>query len=767
MKTILLSLCAALACGAFAPRAQAQAPAQREPTLEELVAARTNAPPATNAATKAAVNSTNRDVIARQMLRDAISNATAGASNAPIGAPPGALTAPVAVTPAAATNVVATPFPAFPAPPARRVPAALPTPQAPANPNFPGPPTNVANRGLTQAPDAAPDAANAVPGADAGANKEEEVPLINFQAMPLPQFFDFYANLVGRTVLHTAQLPDLKITLKATTQLSRKEAIQACESVLVINGYTMVPLGEKFVTFVQNQAAIQEGSQFSSGGSGNLPEAIQFVTQIVRLEHAKPSEVVPVIQPFAKNPAGIIPIDSSQMIVLRDYAVNVKRMLELIAKVDVVPEIDYTLTVIPIKFGKVEDIYDTMNSLISGSGGGGAPRAPRASRTGTRGVGGVGGAGGLNGAPNAFGATGGINPAGGVNGAGGAGGRNSFAGRLNQIVSRAGQAELQILSDARIVPDSRSNSLIVYGNKQDLQMISNIVSKVDVLLAQVLIEAIIMDVSITDSRNLGVSAVQSPKQTGKLTSAGGSNNGNTFLSQLSSVTNFSSSVPGGFSYLGNWGGNFDFALSAIATDDKARVLQTPRIQTSHAVPASFFNGETVPYVTSTYYGGFGTGPSSSYQQLQVGISLDVTPYITPDDLVVMEIEQHIDELSGSTTIAGVGDVPNTSSRSASSTISVRNHDTILLGGFVRTKSDVSKSGVPGLKDIPILGNLFRSKADSHERSELLILIRPTILPTPQDAALNATNMRHSLPGIREAEREFDDAEQGRQKKAGK
>src|SRR4029077_3367885 len=126
----------------------------------------------------------------------------------------------------------------------------------------------------------------------------------------------------------------------------------------------------------------------------------------------------------------------------------------------------------------------------------------------------------------------------------------------------------------------------------------------------------------------------------------------------------------------------------LASDSRVNVIQKPRILTSHATPGSIFVGGTIPYVTSTYYGGgFNGGPSSSYQQLSVGIGLTVTPYINPDGLVVMQIDETIDELAGSTPISGVGNVPNTNSRKLSAEVAVRDGDSVMLGGFIRNSSD--------------------------------------------------------------------------------
>ena len=106
--------------------------------------------------------------------------------------------------------------------------------------------------------------------------------------------------------------------------------------------------------------------------------------------------------------------------------------------------------------------------------------------------------------------------------------------------------------------------------------------------------------------------------------------------------------------------------------------------------------------------------------------------------------------------------PQTTEREAASTISVKDGDTILLGGFIRNSKTGTESGVPFLKDIPLFGNLFKNQSTTNKRSELLVLIRPTILKSPEDAALIVQQERKRLPGIREAEAEFKAFEQARQ-----
>jgi general secretion pathway protein D len=120
----------------------------------------------------------------------------------------------------------------------------------------------------------------------------------------------------------------------------------------------------------------------------------------------------------------------------------------------------------------------------------------------------------------------------------------------------------------------------------------------------------------------------------------------------------------------------------------------------------------------------------------------------------MEINETIDEISGSIAIANVGNVPTTTSRQISAEVAVRDGESIVLGGFVRNSDNKSSSGVPILKDIPILGALFESKSDAKQREELLVLMEPKVLRTPDIAALEAADERNHLPGIRNAEAEM-------------
>ncbi len=676
--------------------------------------------------------------------------------------------------------------------------AAAATPAIPSFPNLPGAtPSQMA--GNTTMPASTTGTAPAAP--------EEMIPAktINFQGVDVSQVLEVYAQLVNRTILR-ANLPEAKIVLKTQTPLTKTEAIQALQAVLALNGISVVNIGDKFVKVLQSDQATTAGAEFDHSSAENLPNLGSYVTHIVQLKYTKPSEVATIIQPFGKLQNSAVPFDNNGVLVLRDYAENVKRMLEIINQIDVNIPAEYTSEVIPIRYAQAADIASALNSL-GGSGGTTVSFGTSGMSSSVSGMSGGRSGGGFGGSSGGFGGSsfGGSSGGGGFNGlnsGGGYGSQNrssfggsssanpngtpstgtSFAQRLNNIVNAAAspggaggaggnkQDAIQVFGQAKIIADQRSNALLVFATRSDMVNIKKVIDQLDVLLAQVLIEAVILDVSLNKAFNFSMSVAQNPvvNKNNTLAGAGGFNNssGSPFLNFLNSTTNgysigtntsslFGNALPsgGGMNYFGNIGQTWDVALSALQSDSSANVIQKPRIQTSQAKAATFFVGQTVPYVTGTYYGGgYSGGNSSQYSQLSVGVELDVTPFINPDGLVVMDINQEIDDVNGYTQIDG-NKVPTTTKRTLSSEIAVRDQDTIILGGFVRDDKSKAKSGVPLLSDIPLLGNLFTSRSDTKDREELLVLMRPTVLKTPEAASHQTIKEEQRLPGISSAQAE--------------
>jgi len=276
-----------------------------------------------------------------------------------------------------------------------------------------------------------------------------------------------------------------------------------------------------------------------------------------------------------------------------------------------------------------------------------------------------------------------------------------------------------------------------------------------------------MEVSLGDTLDYGFSYLQTkPTTAGDILLGGIGAVNNVPLLRLNDFTDFGSgsgsgtngggALPSGFSYAARFMG-FDAVARAFAGDSRVKILQKPRIQTSHAVEANLFVGQTRPYPTGTSYGGFG-GNYSSIQQLQIGVTLSVLPLINAEGLVVMDIRQKIQDVGEEVAIANVGNVPSTIDREANAKVAVRDGETVMVGGMIASSKTDAKSGVPILKDIPILGALFRTTRNLDTRRELVILIRPTVLQTPEAAAAFAKDQRNALPATSAAADEFEDSE---------
>jgi type II secretory pathway component GspD/PulD (secretin) len=294
-----------------------------------------------------------------------------------------------------------------------------------------------------------------------------------------------------------------------------------------------------------------------------------------------------------------------------------------------------------------------------------------------------------------------------------------------------------------IADNSYSNEILLVGPADEVDKVEALVRELDVLPKQVLIEAIIIDVALGDTKNFGVSLRQNKQglnDEGQLSGA--------LASALGPASFTDTSISGattGFNYWGFLGNNWEVAVNAIQNDSRVTMHSRPRIQTAHATEAKLFIGDTRPVVTGTITDISG-GTSSQYQLQKFGITLNVVPYINDEGLVVMDIAQQIQDIVGSQTINGNA-VPIVTDRTVETQLMVRDGEMVVLGGFIKTKTTTYEDGVPILRDIPLLGKLFEKTQDIDERSELLVLMRPTVLDTPEAAAIKATSEQANLPGV--------------------
>jgi general secretion pathway protein D len=299
-----------------------------------------------------------------------------------------------------------------------------------------------------------------------------------------------------------------------------------------------------------------------------------------------------------------------------------------------------------------------------------------------------------------------------------------------------------MLGATRIMAYEPKNAILVIAeDKTKMALVRKFIDELDKLVPMVMIEAIIMDIALDDNLSFGVSMSRDKQGMGKDdfgTAFGSMHGGDSFVDKAASIGS-----AGGLNYWAFMGTKWEVALKALKSDTRVNILSHPRIQTVHAEEASIFIGETHPYIASSTVDVNG-GSRSNYQQKEIGIDLRVLPFVNPDGLVVMDIQQSIGDIISNKQIDG-NDVPITTDRSANAKIYVRDGDSVVLGGFIKTKKTESKSGVPILKDIPLLGALFRENMDNNERQELVVLMRPTVLETPEAVSAGTESMYNNMP----------------------
>jgi len=324
---------------------------------------------------------------------------------------------------------------------------------------------------------------------------------------------------------------------------------------------------------------------------------------------------------------------------------------------------------------------------------------------------------------------------GGFGGAGGQQNNNSTSSTSKTAISRDAQGRVVNTTDltgrVTVVADPNTNSLIVVGDPDAVERLKSILDQLDKIPQQVVIETMIVEASLDATSKLGVEwSLAQPKAFGNtgVTGTAGTNFGQAATAAANQ----------GFSYTLT-GGNLSAYLNALKTDQRFQVLSTPRIFTSNNVEATINISQSVPYVTSQRTDTSGA-VIFSYDFLDVGIVLTVTPQISPGGIVTLQVSQTANELKGYTSF----NAPIVNKREANTTVSVQDGNTIVLGGIMSKTVTATTNKVPILGDLPFFGSLFRSSSKSDTKTELLVFLTPRIVRNAEDAKANTDKQKKEL-----------------------
>ena len=292
-----------------------------------------------------------------------------------------------------------------------------------------------------------------------------------------------------------------------------------------------------------------------------------------------------------------------------------------------------------------------------------------------------------------------------------------------------------------ITHHEKTNSLIISSAEENLNAIKNIIAKLDIRRAQVLVEAIVVDLSEKAARSLGVDAIftgddddsipigitrfsgTGPDLLGIVGAADDDTNVSLTTTAVSSLLNTQGLVAG-FGDMESGEGNFVGILNAIASDTDSNILSTPSILAMDNEPARLFIGQEIPITTGESLGTNNSNPFRTTSRQEVGIELEITPQIDEGTSVILNIKQGVSGVAG---VAQSGTDLITNKREIETTVLVDNNQIIVLGGLIDEDIQEVISKVPVLGSIPLIGKLFQSSSSTTSKKNLMVFLKPTIL----------------------------------------
>ncbi len=282
---------------------------------------------------------------------------------------------------------------------------------------------------------------------------------------------------------------------------------------------------------------------------------------------------------------------------------------------------------------------------------------------------------------------------------------------------------LQNLQDVTVTADERTNTVVVTAPPTAFSAIERLIEQLDQPQPQVFIEVVIADVTLTKDLQFGVEW--------HITQRNIFGETNEVTTDLITGTEAAKQAGGQGLFWGYVSDTFRATLQALARDQKVRVIATPHILAMANVQAQIQIGQLFPVVTTYYPGTVGTPPQISTELRSIATTLQVTPRVNNAGFIVMDIVQTIDDLGGTVQQAGFTQ-PIINTRVARTSVMVKDGQTVVIGGFMRDRIQEVQTGIPILKDLPLIGPLFRRTEKTKDRTELMVFLTPRIVRTPDE-----------------------------------
>ena len=346
---------------------------------------------------------------------------------------------------------------------------------------------------------------------------------------------------------------------------------------------------------------------------------------------------------------------------------------------------------------------------------------------------------------SSFGSGGGLGGGGGLFGGNRAGGMN----QQGQQGAQGGVSTVQLGQSVRVMADNINNTMLIYATPNEYARIESTLKRLDVPRAQVLIEASIIEVTLTDNLQYGLQwafsgglgghgyngagVVGGPAGPGSILGADGSSNSN------------------GFTYsLFNSAGQIKGVLNALASKSLVRVISNPSLMVLDNHTATIQVGDQIPISTGTTYYNYdgGSSPTYNYQYKDTGVMLGVTPSVSAGDLVSLDIDQIVTDIGPD---PGLGGNPTFMQREINSQVAVRSGETMVLGGLIKDNAARTTNGLPILSSLPVIGGLFGAKNNTLTRTELLVILTPRVVRSDEEVRAVSRELRNRMSGLTAAD----------------
>ena len=564
--------------------------------------------------------------------------------------------------------------------------------------------------------------------------------LITMQQADIRAFIDDVSIVTGKTFLVDPRVQG-KVTISSEQSLSPNEVFDVFKDVMRVHGYTVVRTagGEYRVTLLQGSA--QDAPFVNNFGANG-----QFATTVIRLSHADAAEAAKLIKPVLHSQGIVTANQGGNIIVVTDFPENLKKAREIVAAMD---SSGKQMETIQLTNLAPRDVEDALKNL-----GGQRPKYSIVAIPGTNSL-------VLEGTPEDLARlkpiiyqmdSAGFAPRGAVSviALRYADGANLIEILTTLLPNYAREGE----PVPTVAHEVGSNSIVISASAETQTALEQIIRQLDIRRPQVLVEAIIVEISDTAAKDLGVQFAlggldgsfipfigtnysrQAPSALALAGAIAGPQLGLSDTDTTAFRNAAVSSILGSTGVVGGGGGIdndtlFSVIVNALETDEDSNVLSTPFVTTLDNVPARFVVGQDIPITTGESLGTDNLNPFRTFERMEVGIKLDVLPQISEGDVIRLAIKQEVSSIAGALTTLSSDFITNT--REIETTVLANDGEIIVLGGLIQDDEQISLEKVPVLGDAPVIGNLFRSKSKSRARTNLMVFLRPTIIRDQADA----------------------------------